>query len=442
MPRYLAVLFSILLVLSSTIPSYVGVELQFGPFFSVPRIILIIVIFLVFIGFAFHISIILRDFDSKYCLFVVPTWEIGKIIFIYLVVMVTSALLSTNPSNSLQSLVSERFLLGVILLLFGFNIAQTAHGREIIERALIFSAVITIVIGVVDTVLGRSLYSLIDLPGREEIKEGYFSVKERFGFIRLQSSMNNPVTYGAFLVIVFPLVILHIKNTTNVINKVFLTTLCIAIMVFAVMTLVRSVVIVIFVQMILLRRVLSTNFKVFMYGLTLLSVFAVSLTNDDLIYEAYNSFVLQKERTIKHSTLYRIALFHSGMSSFAESPVFGIGQNRFGSEVQGEYLGKIINFTHHENLFLTILVETGIVGFIVFVWLILSTISALKRLRTREVKNSNEVYLSHAYIAMLVGWVVVSLFLDSLSFIQISIPFWLLLGIALGLNARVKCIQL
>ena len=441
MSRYITILIATLVIISSSIPSYVGIELNSGPFFSASRIItIIILLFCVILLFASCIVLSRQSISSEHCIFVLPAYRVGWILFFYTILMFVSAILSTKLSDSLFTLFSEKQLFGIILLLLGFNIAQSPNSREILERTLIFAVVITIIISAFDYILGYSIFSLFDLPGRQEIKEGFFLVKERLGIIRIQSTMNNPVTYGTFLVMCFPFVILHHRCSNNIISKIFLSIVGILVILLAILTIVRTVIFMLFIQIIILRKVISKQVKIIFYPIMLFLFIGIASTNHELLSEIYDSLVLHEDRTVEHSTKYRIAMLEAGMTRFVQSPIIGVGQNRFSSEVEGEYLGKAIFFEHHENYYLTILIETGILGFMAFMLIILCALLILRRMKKCG-DSLYEIYLSQTYMAVIVGWAGMSLFLDSLSFSQISVVFWVLLGIVLAFSKQKKCIK-
>ena len=416
-----------------------GIELGTGPFLSASRIIIIISLFCIMLVFASYIASHRKCKHSEHCIFVLPSNGVGWILFVYTLSMLVSAIFSTKLSDSLLSLFSERYLFGIILLLLGFNIAQSSKSRETLERSLIFAVTITIFISAIGYILGHSLFSTLDLPGRNEIKEGFFAVKERLGLIRVQSSMNNPVTYGTFLLMCFPLVIFYLRSSNNIISKVLLSIIGLMIILLAIMTIVRSVIFMLFIQVIILRKVIGKNIKTIFYPIILFLLIGFVFVNHELLSDIYDSLVLEGERTVENSTIYRRDMLEAGVSRFVESPIIGVGQNRFGREVEGEYLGKTIFFEHHENFFLTILVETGILGFVAFGLVILCALSILIRMKKSD--SLNEQYLSQTYMAVIVGWAGMSLFLDSLSFSQISVVFWVLLGTVLGFGKQKKCIH-
>lgn len=422
MKRVIALSISLLLVVTSILPSYVGIDTGRGGILITPSRLLLLFILLMSLSYLFL---------SSYAL--APVKSSGNSLLLFVMASLAAVVASTNVPDSLVTLLSERWLIGIALVLVSFDIAGKDVYRKYIEGALAISAVIVVLVGFVDYLLGYSVYSLLQLPGRREIVEGFFEVKERSGLLRMQSSLNNPVTLSTFLIIVVPLIVLKIRQATSFLLQLFMVGVCAILIAGVLLTLVRSAIAALIVQLFMLRRLIPRNIKYVLYLFLPLLLIGVLVVKNQEVHELYENMVLQHERTVKNSTLYRISLLESGIDKFSEFPLFGVGQNRFSNEVTGEYLDTVITFEHHENLFLTMLVEVGLLGFLAFSWLVLNVWRILRDM-AKHATSKEDYYTARAYQAIFVGWAICSLFLDSLSFTQISIPFWLLVGIALRLG--------
>jgi len=81
------------------------------------------------------------------------------------------------------------------------------------------------------------------------------------------------------------------------------------------------------------------------------------------------------------SIVARIVSYQEGFSIFKESPVFGVGYNNL-CVAKEKFLGQLVNFESHacsgvESGFLTILATTGMMGSIIFVYLLIKHFSVM-----------------------------------------------------------------
>lgn len=411
-------------------PGYVGVDL--GRFFLTPTRALLLL--LLFIAVLYSLEVVNRSrFDTYYRGYIVfPRNSAGISLTFFLFFSGMAAIQSTNVTESINGFVSERWFIGVVLLVIGYNLASKYAHRRIIELSLVASAAIVVLIGFLDYLLGYSFYSLLPLPAHPDISAGFYEIKERAGYIRMQSSMDNPMTFSAFLVLVIPLIILFLSRSKEFPIKAALAVLLGLIIIAIMFAFVRSAYLAVIVQLILLHKIINPKFRRMIYSaLLILSAGGLIVKYDEAV-SLYKNVVMQEDRRVLHSTLYRAALVESGLNKFHEHPIFGVGQNRFSKEVSGEYLGREILFVHHENLYLTMLVEAGFFSLMFFLTILAAVLIRLRKCRRYAYRDRDNYISSKAYEASIVGWIICSIFLDSLSFTQISIPFWILIGLSLG----------
>lgn len=139
----------------------------------------------------------------------------------------------------------------------------------------------------------------------------------------------------------------------------------------------------------------------------------------------------------KDSVAGRVLIWKVSMEMISENPIFGIGINRFGAEYnnyQGRYFlnnevtekEKMVasdNF-YAFNLPLKIWVELGIIGLILYVFLILKTIKIVKKHTLLE--------------ALLSAFFIFSLFSYPLAQLETSFLFFVLIGTAASLGYKMK----
>jgi len=125
---------------------------------------------------------------------------------------------------------------------------------------------------------------------------------------------------------------------------------------------------------------------------------------------------------LDHSSELRVQLWEDAMELISSNPVTGCGFNTYA------YMRRVGSYADTHNYYLKILVETGVIGLLLFLWIIgTSWIRGLSLFR-----RSRDPYLAGLGLG-LAGWVVctaVSIaFGDRWSYLQIQGFFWVLAGL-------------
>lgn len=361
-----------------------------------------------------------------------PIYQVVAWLGVYLFGVFVASLLSGDIRGSIQFLLSENVFLGILFFLCVFTVFRWSRDVDKIFKIWLFSALVILVLGFVDMALGFSVFTLLDLPGRLELIEGFSEAKERAGFMRMQATLDNPVALSLYLVMTFPLAAYYYINTSNIAARVVLAIFIWLIMAAVFFTYVRSAWFFLglsfFLIFIYRFKFLITSIFLVISALVLLEAGGFSVLKK--INHVTESIVLQGERQVKKSTAYRIEMINAGLETLKQSPILGVGPGRFGSVVEGEYYGQTILFEHHENFYITLLVETGILGFMVFLCSIFIAMRLIWRARAAE----SDVKIKSFYTVILLAsgnYLGMSVFLDSFSYYQLGFLFWALLAAAL-----------
>jgi putative inorganic carbon (HCO3(-)) transporter len=119
----------------------------------------------------------------------------------------------------------------------------------------------------------------------------------------------------------------------------------------------------------------------------------------------------------------RVTIWEDAWQVFNEDPVFGIGFNTYA------YMGRVGGYTDTHNYYLKILFETGLVGLLIFLWLLRAACKMSWRL-FRVAKDPIISALGCGLFAMLIGAAVVNFFGDRWTYLQVNGFLWVLLGLA------------
>lgn len=129
----------------------------------------------------------------------------------------------------------------------------------------------------------------------------------------------------------------------------------------------------------------------------------------------------QEGQGVDESTGDRLALWEDAMLAFAHDPAFGSGFDTY------RYMGRVGGFSDTHNYYVKVLLETGLVGFCIFL-LILVTAGRM----SWQLRCSLDPFLSGlgtAFFAMLVCGMAVNFFGDRWTFLQVNGLVWVLLGL-------------
>lgn len=119
----------------------------------------------------------------------------------------------------------------------------------------------------------------------------------------------------------------------------------------------------------------------------------------------------------------RVDLWQDAMKAFSEDPAFGSGFNTYA------FMGRVGPYTDTHNYYVKLLMETGVTGFLLFLWL-LAAACRMSSLLFREAKDPFLSALGCGLLVMLTCVAVVNFFGDRWTYLQVSGFLWVLLGLA------------
>ena len=130
------------------------------------------------------------------------------------------------------------------------------------------------------------------------------------------------------------------------------------------------------------------------------------------------------------STMYRIAIWQASMRMLGDFWMAGIGQGAEAfNAVYPYYAFAAVTALHSHNLFLQIFLETGIIGFLVFLG-ILACFFRTQFSFMRHTSDQRRKLLSAAMTAAVVGFLLQGMFDHSFHNYRVMLVFYLFLGIA------------
>jgi putative inorganic carbon (hco3(-)) transporter len=139
------------------------------------------------------------------------------------------------------------------------------------------------------------------------------------------------------------------------------------------------------------------------------------------VVERVNMTYDSNDKELDHSAEVRVVLWQRAMHVFDQDPIFGTGFDTY-------YYGRHFNnYTDTHNYFVKVLLETGLLGLMIFLWLLVKAIRSGYKLFRR----ARDPFLSSLGLGLAV-WVVTAIvanfFGDRWSYLQVNGYMWILAG--------------
>ena len=332
--------------------------------------------------------------------------RVERSFLVYIAVTFISVVLSVDVASSFKNW--GRDLEYLVLFVFLTTLAVSERDRLRITRAAVLSSIIPCVLGLTGMVFGIDAFY-----GQSTPVAGGPSVH------RVSGTVSHPVVFSLYLSLAATLtlsMLLTRKGPRSLYFPIFLLQLTLLFLTYGRTGWIQFLVSVIVMLWVLGRR------KVLFFGLPVLLAGIVSAI-PSLLARMQNAFELGD-----NSLIWRIGLWIYAFQIFPQRPIFGSGQDTFKSYVS---YGK--GFDSH-NAWIGLLIETGIVGMLAFLVLMIVVGRALGR-RLKE-PGARHDYLVVSVYATFIGLLVSSFAGEPFDLPVVSVYFWVLLALALKPVAR------
>jgi putative inorganic carbon (HCO3(-)) transporter len=159
--------------------------------------------------------------------------------------------------------------------------------------------------------------------------------------------------------------------------------------------------------------------------LVLLIVFGMTWTTvvpNAVVQRVFMTTDSQDGGALDHSSETRVTLWEDAMDVFHSSPVIGTGWDTYA------YMGRVGNYRDTHNIYIKFLVETGVVGLLLFLWLVWRTFWGGFRL-SRVTKDPVLASLGLALAVWMVASVAANFFGDRWTYLQVQGYMWVIAGL-------------
>ena len=363
--KLLMFMFFLWLAASVLWPSYLNLQLPGLPGIEPSRVLLSTLIFI-------WIFYLIKSTDMKnhvHSVFVTNTKYFLFFLFIFLIKFI-AIFFSESIFQSLFYYIKDliEVFLPALVLLSLFMVTKD------IKEFLFVLAVIgggVILISMVELIVNKNVFSLYLPPGfvmSSEYVEQAISEKIRGGGYRVQGPFGHPLLLAQFIVVILPiyvyLFLTHPKRLVKLISFILIPLAFIVLY----KTGSRSIFIgiaaeIIIVAALYLRLVMVTKKTSVLGWITIVSYPVFILLGLFIFYLTMDYFLGQTIQEM-NSTNARLLMWERGLSIITESPLFGFGSGSAAYVLGFTGGGGVLTI---DSYYLSVLLESGYIGFIVFI---------------------------------------------------------------------------
>lgn len=337
-------------------------------------------------------------------------YTINKYIYIYAFAYMYATISSVTLKGSLMG-----GLLSVFFMLF-FTVVVNSIRTKGQLNAIMFLLVLAGVI--------VSLYGFYQFMFPEKYS-GVWHDREMFESIsfRVYSTLDNPNVLGEYFLLLIPLSFACFLNKRNIIMKTFFLVATGIMMLCLILTYSRGCYVGILVAFGVFLVMLDRRF-------ILLGIFGLFLLPFILPETIINRF-LSIGNMDDSSTSYRVYIWFGTIAMLKDYWLCGIGPGTGAFNlVYPAYAFNSISAPHSHNLFLQIICDAGVVGIVIFGFVLYNFYKALCAGLVNEHKRHNKIYIISS-IASITGFLVQSMFDYTFYNYRVMLMFWIFVGLGI-----------
>jgi O-antigen ligase len=244
------------------------------------------------------------------------------------------------------------------------------------------------------------------------------------GYVRIQSCFNHPAHFSMYLMFMFCLAYATLLDKRAKYPFLLFGYICVLVLLL-VATYTRiswlgTVVCFVYLSWVYGRR--RYAIMAFVIG-----AIALPVLGRDILHrmQAIELFLDSSDLTDRNNSMgWRFYFWTHLIDAWKEQPWFGYGTGSsivFGKELMGVW-------TSPHNGYLRVLYETGIVGFLAFLWVIGTMLSQAFRL-LRQNLNQEVKLIAHIYVTMILAYLILNLTDNILEYYEVAIYNWAILSL-------------
>lgn len=288
-------------------------------------------------------------------------------------------LTSNYPFQSLYAFTNET-ISNYFFILIVFSLVTSTKDIESIFKVLLYATLVIVFIALIEYLNKRVLFSSIQIPGMRLDSEYLVQAlrdKSRDGHYRTQSTFSNPLLLAQYIAFITPIIFYFIFSKSNFVK--FISILLIPMLAFTSLIsgsraglLVEFVILLMCSFFSILSLTNSKKYSLLGWGLLTNCILLIFL----VVWFVYDSGVLStylsgKSITEMQSTMAREQMLQKGIPLILAQPFVGYGIGMSGIVLNFVLTSGMITI---DSFYLSVALDTGIVGLITFLFLPVITI--------------------------------------------------------------------
>jgi len=369
-----------------------------GNMMSIPKTIALLLVI------SFAIETILNLKNTKF--------KIGE--FIYFLILILYIILKVLVSVNFEISLNRFFVFVQLLLVTFISVSKMSKNKYIFKNAIFAYLTGTIIIYFIS--IGKIIFN------------GY-----NFARLNAFGTPGEEAHYSIILSIAFIILVVLLKEKNKLILKIFLlTNLILGIILSQTRSSWLAVTFIIILDILLFNK--SKNRFIFIIMIALV-IFAL----DNFIISNYNFKIVEliNKRTfdaLETGGAGRVEIWDTALPLIKEKPIFGFGFDTFSYVYNYQYIKDVVlprgEHRAAHNIYLAIIIENGIMGFIIFLSGILILLK--NNLKIKNAKNSQYFQIA---LYTLLAVLIIGFFID----ILYRKYFWFVISLSLSIVKLKKC---
>lgn len=380
---------------------WIGVTIALAPILETMQILLLVLLSIL----SFILKVLLEDnFKFKYT--PINAWVIG-----FILIYALSAIISMNVVTSLKI-----SLLIISFILFYFVSVNSIENKKQLNIMIAIFVITGLVV---------SLYGIYQYMFGGSFASSSYVDKEMFEDIstRITGTFDNPNVMGEYLLFIIPLAITYLFNLKGLVKKIVAFSIIVIMTISLALTYSRGCYLGLIASVGVFLLLINLKFII----LFLAGILAVPFVLPSSIINRFTSI----GNTGDSSTSYRISIWKGAIDMIKDYWYRPIGQGTVAfNSIYPFYSYSGVGAEHTHNLFLQIIIETGILGVISFIGILFKFYQTL--CHGLKVSNDKEISVCMiAFISGMTGFLIQSLFDNTWYNNRIILIFWIFIALAM-----------
>jgi len=331
-------------------------------------------------------------------------------LLIFIGVSLIAGVMSVVPASSISiAVLTSVFMLSTLLVTACFKSRESV---DMLIMGFVSASAIAGVVGVYHVMTDHSSNVWVDIVLFTDIG------------LRLYSTFENPNVYGTYLLLAIPLVAACIIYVKNVFLKICACGITVMLVLNLLATYSRGCYVSLAVGIVVFVLIINKQLIVLVIPAMIASLFVLPASVINRLFSIGNM--------ADTSTTFRMNIWRGSLRMLGDFWPVGLGQGEYAFNRVYHFYSLGATFTpHSHNLFMQILIETGIVGLLVFIGVLACFFRAQANF-LRKTKEFRLRVMSAAMVAAVSGFLLQGMFDYAFYNYRVMLTFFLFLGLGIA----------